>query len=151
MINTQQLIVMMPLFDVQMPGNAQTFFNQIFKIAAFDIIEIEPYVNSVLNLNETGPFNSNFDTLGFQSMFFLNNLGPLVFAFLIYFAAIIFLFCVDRCSHKSKRAARISVALQESLFYNSITSIMMESYALMCCCALINLQYIRWGSWGEIT
>jgi hypothetical protein len=27
MINTQQLIVMMPLFKVLMPGNAQAFFN----------------------------------------------------------------------------------------------------------------------------
>ena len=82
---------MMPLFKVNMPANAQAFFNQIFKIAAFDIIEIEPYMNKMLQLNSTHAFNRNFESLGFQSMFFMNNLGPLLIAFLIYFAAILLL------------------------------------------------------------
>lgn len=104
----------------------------------------------MLNLNETGAFNKNFDTLGFQSMYFLNNLGPLVFAFLFYFIAIGVLYWINKCSAKSQRAARWSDALYDSLFYNSITSIMMESYSLMGICIVINLQYIRWGTWGEV-
>jgi hypothetical protein len=98
MINTQQLIVMMPLFKVNMPGNAQAFFNQIFKIAAFQIINLEPYINRIFSLKSTGPFNDNFNDLGFQSMYFLNNLGPMLLAFLGYFAAILFLLVLDcRC------------------------------------------------------
>ena len=140
----------MPLFKVNMPGNAQAFFNQIFKIAAFDIIEVEPYINKMLQLNATHPFNRNFESLGFQSMYFLNNLGPLLFAFIIYFLSIGFLLLLDQCISKSERAARWQGKLYDSLFYNSIVSIMMESYAIMACCVLINLHYIRWSSWGEI-
>lgn len=150
MINTQQLIVFMPLFNVQMPANAQTFFNEIFKIAAFDIVEVEPYVNFMLHLNGTGPFNDNFDKLGFQSMFFLNNLGPLGIGFLIYFGACLFLLVLDTFSPKSKRAATLSKSLYDQLFYNTITSIMLESYSIMSCCVLINLNYIRWDTWGEV-
>lgn len=113
MINTQQLIVFMPLFDVLMPANAQTFFNEIFKIAAFDIVEIEPYVNFMLNLNETGPFNENFDKLGFQSLFFLNNLGPLGIGFLIYFLACLFLVVLDVFSKSSSKVARLSARLYD--------------------------------------
>jgi len=39
MINTQQIIVMMPLFQIVMPSNALAFFNQVFKIASFDIVD----------------------------------------------------------------------------------------------------------------
>ena len=79
---------MMPLFKVILPGNVQAFFNQIFKIASFDIIEIGPYVNNMLNLNATEALNANFDALGFESMFFMNNLGTLLIGFIIYFMSI---------------------------------------------------------------
>ena len=65
MINTQQLIVLMPCFDVQMPANVQIFFNQINKIASFDIIDVDPLINKMLNLNETEPVNANFEAIGF--------------------------------------------------------------------------------------
>lgn len=65
------------------------FFNQINKIASFDIIDIDPFLNKVLNLNETEPINSNFDALGFNSMFFLNNMGSLMIGFLIYFVGLL--------------------------------------------------------------
>lgn len=39
MINTQQLIVMMPLFQIVMPSNAGMFFKQIMQIAAFDFYD----------------------------------------------------------------------------------------------------------------
>ena len=56
---------MMPLFKVILPGNVQAFFNQIFKIAAFDIIEIGPYLDNMLGLNATEALNPNFDAVGF--------------------------------------------------------------------------------------
>jgi hypothetical protein len=60
MINNQQLIVLMPCFDLQMPANVQMLFNQINKIASFDIVDIDPLINKALNLNETEPMNPNF-------------------------------------------------------------------------------------------
>jgi hypothetical protein len=55
----------MPCFDVQMPANVQIFFNQINKIASFDIIDVDPLINKMLNLNETEPLNANFEAIGF--------------------------------------------------------------------------------------
>jgi hypothetical protein len=75
-----------------MPANAQMFFNQINKIASFDIIDLDPFINKVLNLNETEPFNANFRAIGFNSMFFLNNMGSLLIGFVFYFIGIIAIF-----------------------------------------------------------
>ena len=93
MINTQQLIVQMSCFDLQMPANVQMFFNQINKVASFDLIDIEPLINKVLNLNETEPMNANFEALGLESMYFLNNMGSLVIGFIAYLICLIAMLC----------------------------------------------------------
>ena len=90
LINTQQLIVLMPLFKTNIPANAGMFFNQIMEIAAFDIIEIGEYCDEILELEPIEPENPNFLTLGIESVFLLNNLGTLAIAYLIWFLAAFF-------------------------------------------------------------
>jgi hypothetical protein len=47
----------------------------------------------MLKLNETEPYNANFDSLGFNSMYFLNNMNSLLLGFILYFTLIVtFLF-----------------------------------------------------------
>ena len=45
MINTQQLIVMMPLFQISMPSNAGIFFKEIMAIAAFDFYDFSDVIH----------------------------------------------------------------------------------------------------------
>ena len=40
--------------------------------------------------------------------------------------------------------------LLDTLYYKSLLSMMMESYAIMSVCVMINLTYIKFGSFGEI-
>lgn len=57
-------------------------------IAAFDYIDMSPYINTLLNLNDTDPFSSGFEQMGYSSKYFSNNLGTLNLAFLFYFGAL---------------------------------------------------------------
>ena len=57
MINTQLLIVLQPLFDVNVPANAQITFNVITQIATFDFVNLKPLVNRVFMLNDSEPLN----------------------------------------------------------------------------------------------
>ena len=57
MVNTQQIIVLMPLFEVSLPANAGVFFKQLMKIAAFDIIELGDYLDAIFFLEPTEPLN----------------------------------------------------------------------------------------------
>ena len=83
LINTQQLIVLMPLFKVNIPANAGMFFAKIMQIAAFELVEIEEWLNSFLELEPTGPINKNFGALGLDSFYLINNMSTLVLAFAI--------------------------------------------------------------------
>jgi hypothetical protein len=149
MINTQQLIVLMPLFMVQMPGNAQSFFNQILKIASFDFINLDPYINSMLRLEESEPLNSNFDALGFGSIYFLNNMNSLLIGFLAYFGLIAFLMLIDICQGRCEKLSSLTEYLRSLLFYNFIISTLTESYSMMSLCCMIGLSKISFASFGE--
>jgi len=124
MINTQQIIVMMPLLKVTLPANAGVFFNAIFAIAAFDFFEVEDYVNAALSLDPTDPFSSNFDSIGFGSIYIINNLGPLSLTFIIY-PLVVLLHSVLKSSIGGHwRAEKPIKSLGESLFYGSAVGIM---------------------------
>ena len=74
----------MPLFNITLPANAGVFFNEIMKIAAFDIIELNDFLDSILQLEPTEPISENFATVGFESRYFLHNLGTLCLIVLVY-------------------------------------------------------------------
>jgi hypothetical protein len=82
-------------------------------------------------------------------MFFLNNLGTLLVVFLFYFISIMFLMLLDCFVENRPRIGRLHDKIRDSLFYNTFVSLMMESYGVMAICVMINLEYIRWESFGE--
>lgn len=86
MINTQQIIVLIPLFKVQVPLNATQFLNLIMTVAAFDIIPTDDLYASLFGLTEIeapDALNSNFDTVGFETTWSFFNLGSLGIVILI--------------------------------------------------------------------
>lgn len=149
MINAQQLIVMMPLFDVVMPANAQFLFNQIMYIAAFNYVELDGPINKLLHLNHTEPLNQNFRKLGFESIYFLNNMGSMLIAFIIYPVLILVLLIMQKCTHNSHHVAKTYERLKRDLFYNSIVSMMTESYSMLSLCCLISFNKVSVRSFGE--
>ena len=84
MVNTLQLIVLMPLFKTNMPANASVFFTQIMEITAFDIFEITETLDYLLAIESKSPENENFATLGLESIFVVNNMGTLFIAYIMW-------------------------------------------------------------------
>ena len=148
MINTQQLIVLMPLFKVNMPANVQIFFNQVTKIASFNLINVEPLINKILHLNQTLPLDQNFGALGFNSLYFMNNMGSLLIAIFIICVGIVFLFCIDNYVWLLW-VSNLSAKIRSSIFYDAIVSTFIESYAFMSVSCLIAFNKISFDSPGE--
>lgn len=65
MINTQQLIVLMPLFNVNIPPNAAVFFGILMSIASFDILPTDKFYAKYFPQNDSGAINDNFNAVGF--------------------------------------------------------------------------------------
>jgi len=82
-----QVIVLMPLFLIILPANAGAFFLEMMKIAAFDYFDTSPYLDKMLGLKPTTAQSTNFEALGFESLYVLHNLGTLFLVFLVYILA----------------------------------------------------------------
>ena len=57
---------------------------KIYQVAAFDFIEIDDYMNDFLKIPPAAPYNENFESLGMESTYMLNNLGSLLLIYLSY-------------------------------------------------------------------
>ena len=93
----------------------------------------------MLQLNSTEPYSVMFDEMGYNSMFYSNNLGTLNLAFLFYVAALGAMFYYKDRKLKSKRARNRYYWLKELLLYDFIMSTVKESYASMAVCSFISI------------
>ena len=75
---------MLPLCKVELPINASKFFKGISEIAAFEIYDLNDPIHKMLNIMPTEPFSENFGELGFESKYMLNNLGTMMFFYILY-------------------------------------------------------------------
>ena len=93
-------MVLMPLLDVLMPANCGYFFSFLMTIASFDIIPTDDLYASMFKLPESEPINQNFEIIGYESIYFVMNLGSLfIFMSMIPIAAIIALILgICKCS-----------------------------------------------------
>ena len=60
MINTQQLMIMMPLFQITMPANAGLFFRALMEIAAFDFYDFSDFVHNIFQVEPKETTDLNF-------------------------------------------------------------------------------------------
>jgi hypothetical protein len=62
MINTQQIIVMMPLFNLNLPANAGMFFGFIMNLASFNLLPTDRFYNAYFNMKayDPGAISANF-------------------------------------------------------------------------------------------
>jgi hypothetical protein len=107
-------------------------------------------INIVLKLNETLPFNENFEAIGFESVYFMNNMGSLLIGFLIYFAGVFFLLFLSLFLNGRSRLKRFFIKLKKIFLYNQFVGMMMESYSNICVSCMIACFNISFDSYGEI-
>ena len=119
MIEPLQIIILLPLMNVQLPANTGRFFSQLTAIAAFDIFETDEYLRELFDLPPQDPVNQNFETIGFETVYFLNNLGSFILVFVVKLLLILIwaaLYPLARCS---KRFSKLRGKLGRRIFWNS--------------------------------
>lgn len=106
MINTLQIIVMLPLFRVTLPPDAQIVFGFVMKLAAFNLLPTDLFYDkyfSSMKQAETGAINDNFESDGFGSVFFIYNMGTLMVGILSMPLLIVLNYTLKLFRNKNKR------------------------------------------------
>lgn len=79
-IKNLQVIVHLCLLSVIMPANSQIFFEYLFEMIAFDPVDVDDLINDMFGLKDDDPgLKDAFVQLGYESAFFVTNMGSLLF------------------------------------------------------------------------
>ena len=131
----------MPLFNSRMPPNVGMFFKKLMQIAAFDVIETDELINDILRLPPTDPVNEQFMALGFESVYFINNLGSLFIVFISLVVLMLIYVSIDSLTEKSYWVEQSLQKLKKYLFWDSLIHFMLESYMIISVCCMISLKH----------
>ena len=150
MINSLQIIIILPLFDASMPANTGMVFQYLTKIAAFDLLEIGDFVDEFLELEQTDPVDNNFETLGFESQWFINNVGSFFIYLLWCFSNVVFYLLVAALNKTSGHCSRLKRKLGVAIFWNKLSMAIFESILVVGLSCFITFRHnFVSGSVGE--
>ena len=127
------------------------FFGFIMQLASFNILPMQDFYEKYLpppSWDE--PLNDQFDVLGFQSTFFLTNMGSMVIGLAMIPLLSCILLVLHPISRFSRRIRRIRNKLNRSLFWSQQITLMNESFSMICMCAFINARKITFDSKCEV-
>jgi hypothetical protein len=150
MINTQQIIVLMPLFTIKLPPNAGVFFGFIMQIASFDILPTEGFYDKYFNMDDTTAINENFESVGLTSTLFLYNVGSLIVVILSIPLLLFVVLLMKPFRRCSGRINRYHNKLSRYMMWGHPITVMQESYTVALICAMLNVVYPTYETWGDI-
>ena len=149
MINTQQIIILLPLFRITLPSNIAIVFNLLMKIAAFDVIRTDGLYDQILDLPHTEPLTPNFEAVGFESLLLLYNLGSISLIALALLLTMIGVHVLTYVPTRFHRIHNFANKLEKALYWNSFIRIMTESFMVVLICCMINTSHLSWLSVSE--
>lgn len=100
MVDSQTIILLLTLWDINLPANASMLFGYIFMIVTFDFIPTDDIWNWFFpRISRTFDMPSRFESLGFGNQFFIYNSGTMFFSFIAYFVLLplyYLLYCLSK-------------------------------------------------------
>lgn len=102
LINTLQMLLYMPLFEVVFPQNVFHLYSVILPLSSMDIIPTEYSTELIFDLSNDldYPYNHALEQLGYETHNSLMNLGSIFFFFLVNIALLMIVFIERRIRHK---------------------------------------------------
>ena len=139
---------MLPLCNIALPINAAKFFKIISQIAAFEIYDTNDFFHKVLNIPPTEPYSDNFEDLGFESQYMLNNTSIMVAFYLLYPVLMIVYSILAKYCKCNLFCKKLQKSIRKTIFYKSIIIVVYESYAIVAMSFFIGLQRLDFSSTG---
>jgi hypothetical protein len=112
-------------------------------IASFNILPTDVFYAKYLPVpNSDGPINTNFNAIGYGSMYFLNNLGSLVVILAIIPLHFLVLLVLLLSKKHHLVLVRLFNKLKFYLFWNFQITTFFETFSVISMCALIAIKIV---------
>ena len=119
------------------------------EIAAFDFYDFGDIIHELFKILPTNPIDANFDSIGFESQYFMVNIGTMIVFYLIYTLALVLSVSLHRCATKEhKRVRSCSRGLDRRIYWGTAITLMTETYQIVTVCVLINMKILNFDTVG---
>ena len=151
MVEALQVIILLPLLSAPIPTNSGMFCEELTAIAAFDVIETGEYWEELLDLLPKDPINDKFETIGYESIYFLNNMGSFALVLLVNFIPFLLWILLGPFQNCSSWLYQKREKLGHKIFWSGWITLIMESFMTVALCVMIGLtRNFEFKSWGQI-
>jgi hypothetical protein len=94
-----QLLLVLPLINVNFPINAASFYGYLIDIANFDVIPSDKFNSAIYRFTDLEiEMPSNFEELGYETTNFLQNMGSMIIFIKVFFFVSIFTGLLGFCA-----------------------------------------------------
>ena len=118
-------------------------------IAAFDFYDFSDIIHDNFKISQTDPIDTNFETIGFESSYFMINMGTMFLFYIYYILCILVKICLQPFATKeNKRTKKMYRKLRNNIIWGSLITLIYETYAIIILSVLINLQIVSFETPG---
>ena len=143
MVDSLQLILMMCLWNISIPAITSFNLGFIQKIANFDIIPTDDIWNHFFpEIPKSYQIHKKFQQLGYDSEYFLFNIGTFLFSFVAYPLIVVLNFMLKCLSYRFSRIKSFYEKVNSFTFYSYPITLLTESFLSVGLCAMINFKNV---------
>lgn len=133
-----QIVVHLILVNLACPSNAMFFYGILLKIVAFDVLPVDDYYDEAFELQESEAINPTFDNIGYESMYYVRNLGSMFLTFLLIPIGVIVLWPLKLCFKNHKVLQRRQKFI-DGVFWNGTILFFFENCMVLIVSASTNI------------
>ena len=148
MINVMQIIVHMPLLNVNFPENTMFFYSLIIEISSFNLIPeswMEAIKKKFFYFNDV-EFDESFTKMGYKSESSIENLGSMFMYFGGSLCLLGFVLLIRFLKNRSQFINKVYTYLAKIIFWNLILRMFLEGYIEYAITSLINIYKLEWDT-----
>ena len=149
MVNSVQIVMLLPLGDVRLPANIHLTTQSIQSNTQHEILKALSFDN--FEFTNTTPFSKEFQEQGYDSFFVIDNLRPIYKNINMFSMLTALILIIAGCVKLIfKRQIKLFETVKNLIVYNFLIKLIIENSLQLSVFSLINLQESRPTSKNEI-
>ena len=131
---------------LKFPASAMELTKEMIKIATFDIIPTDTFDELLWYFPEGEAFSAGFETAGVESLFLLENIGPIIYIFYLSVLFGVLHFLLRPCAYLCACCKKVTDKMGRYFYFNGSIRFYMEIFFDVVLLASLNLQNIDWNT-----
>ena len=104
--------------------------------------------HEMLSIPPTEAFSENFGELGFESQYFLNNMGAIVFFYPLYPVLVIIYMILFKYCRFNNRCKKFQKSFRQKIYFKAIILLVYESYVVIALSCFMGLRILDFSTTG---